>query len=505
MTLVGIDLNATRALAVAGPSLHEFGQIQLDAPYDDLPLALSLEDRTPRVGHAGLALARLRPHSCCCDFLSYLGTDKIWSSNHHHLDADQALTLVFRHLANVLSGLGWTQPSSTGGLALSLPGWMDPTHVTHLTRLAIDSRLPILGTVSAPLAAILASPILAGEMGELLLVIDVDNSALTWSIVERDAGVLRVRLVQPSWGLARGIWIRKLLDGVANRCVRQCRRDPRDNATTEQALFEQLLRVLDTSRHPVVQLNIQGEGWVHHLMLHLDELAAIVANLLRTFVADLESFLREIATIGPLAGVVLTHSAVSLPGLLSALRAKIAQLPSAATNPFDTALIRHTAIHPEEAIHPLAYDALAGVAQHLAVRIHDGEIPRGRLEAVLLGATTTSKEPRLAHNRDTGPARLSYRGQEHTLGQQPFLLGRDPSCSIVFASEQFPHVSAKHCEIVLDRSAILLRDKSRHGTLINDTVVQEQAALTAGDWIRLGPKGPVLRFLGKIDEAKPKR
>ena len=37
----------------------------------------------------------------------------------------------------------------------------------------------------------------------------------------------------------------------------------------------------------------------------------------------------------------------------------------------------------------------------------------------------------------------------------------------------------------------------RYGTLINDRPVQHQSALQPGDWIRLGPNGPVLRFLGQ--------
>jgi hypothetical protein len=43
----------------------------------------------------------------------------------------------------------------------------------------------------------------------------------------------------------------------------------------------------------------------------------------------------------------------------------------------------------------------------------------------------------------------------------------------------------------------MLFDRSREGTLINDAPVEGSALLRAGDWIRLGPDGPLLRFLGQ--------
>ena len=82
-------------------------------------------------------------------------------------------------------------------------------------------------------------------------------------------------------------------------------------------------------------------------------------------------------------------------------------------------------------------------------------------------------------------------------GARPsFSLGRDPGCDLVFESELYPHVSARHCEIIFDRRAYVICDRSRHGTLVNDRPVEQQAPLHSGDWIRLGPRGPVLRFLG---------
>ena len=58
MSLVGMDLNASRARAVAGPSTQKLALLRLDGEHIELPLALSLEGRVPAVGHAGVALTR---------------------------------------------------------------------------------------------------------------------------------------------------------------------------------------------------------------------------------------------------------------------------------------------------------------------------------------------------------------------------------------------------------------------------------------------------------------
>jgi predicted component of type VI protein secretion system len=67
---------------------------------------------------------------------------------------------------------------------------------------------------------------------------------------------------------------------------------------------------------------------------------------------------------------------------------------------------------------------------------------------------------------------------------------------MVFESELYPHVSARHCEILFDRRTYTIWDHSRHGTFVNDHPVSQQS-LYSGDWIRLGPQGPLLRFLGQ--------
>jgi pSer/pThr/pTyr-binding forkhead associated (FHA) protein len=84
-----------------------------------------------------------------------------------------------------------------------------------------------------------------------------------------------------------------------------------------------------------------------------------------------------------------------------------------------------------------------------------------------------------------------------------FVLGWHSECDLVFESDSYPTVSGRHCEIMTERRHYLLRDRSRNGTLVNERPVVHEIILQAGDWIRLGPGGPLLRFLGQsTDQLK---
>jgi pSer/pThr/pTyr-binding forkhead associated (FHA) protein len=79
----------------------------------------------------------------------------------------------------------------------------------------------------------------------------------------------------------------------------------------------------------------------------------------------------------------------------------------------------------------------------------------------------------------------------------PFTLGRQPPCDLVFDGAAYPTVAPRHCEIVQAGAGYTLRDGSRTGTLLNERPVPRSAPLQPGDVIRLGPGGPLLRFLGQ--------
>ena len=122
------------------------------------------------------------------------------------------------------------------------------------------------------------------------------------------------------------------------------------------------------------------------------------------------------------------------------------------------------------------------------------ELPRGGIEVAPLPAPLPA---------EAGQARVQFRNQDYPLRGRVFLMGRQGDCDLVFDSELYPTVSGRHCEIVYERRAYVLRDHSRNGTLINDRPVIGERVLQAGDWIRLGPAGPLVRFLGQsADQLK---
>ncbi len=487
MSLIGLDLNSSRARAVAGPRHHALSGLPLEGDQPELALALSLEGRQVQVGRVGEALARRRPHLACLDFLPHLGSGRTWSGGAHRLDADRALGLFFAALAGRMG--------RNSGVALSLPAYLSDDQLVEARCLASAAKVNVVGTLPAPLAAILAAyGDEAGwpDPGSAILVVDVDGHALTWTVVVRDGNELRLRVVQSSPQLGRGQWLRKLLEGLSYRCVRQSRRDPRESADTEQALYEQLARLIESTPPLVAQLRVQGPGWYHHLSVPGDDLVAMVAPLLRPAIAELDSMLSALRQCGTPAGAVLTSAAAGLPGLAAAVRARIRDVvpPPALPGDEDADLGDLLVARPAgESVQVLPADALARAAHALAVRVHRGDVPPTHLEGIALPAAAGSRA-------DPGRARLSFRGKDHPLSGSPFTLGRDPSCDLVFESELYPHVSARHCEIVFDRRAYLVFDRSRHGTFVNDRPVSQQA-LHSGDWIRLGPQGPLLRFLGQ--------
>src|SRR5581483_3443688 len=100
-------------------------------------------------------------------------------------------------------------------------------------------RLPVLGSVSSALAAALAAYAEQTWSG-LCLVVDADDHALTWSLACVDGAHAAVVGVETVPRLGVRAWKDKLLEAVADRCVRRSRRDPRASAPAEQALYDQL-------------------------------------------------------------------------------------------------------------------------------------------------------------------------------------------------------------------------------------------------------------------------
>jgi hypothetical protein len=354
MTLIGLDLNASRVRAVSGPAGAPPRLLALDG-LAELPLALSLENRRQvQVGAAGLALSRRLPHMACVNFLPWLGEKRQWNAGRHRLDAGQALSLVLEKLQPNLAG--------AEGLVAALPAYLSPPQVAHWNELANRAKLPVWATVAAPLAAGAAGYARQPWTGSGL-VIQADDQALTLALVTVEAGPqpgLLVEQVLPLAGCGLRAWTERLINGIADRCIRQSRRDPRDSGEAEQHLFEQLPAALGTyTRGQVIELGIQAPQWYQHLLLRPEELDAFCASLARQ-AAD---GLRTLLGAGPCAAVIFTPAAARLPGLQAAVLHRVgAQTPGVAL--------------PAEGIAAGAHD-LAGRSQEgiLGPGHHDVKVP----------------------------------------------------------------------------------------------------------------------------------
>jgi hypothetical protein len=350
----------------------------------------------------------------------------------------------------------------------------------------------VCGWVAAPLAATLAAYAEQPWIGPAL-VLDADDHALTWAAVAVEFGQARTFAAQALPHLGLRAWKGRLLDAVADRCVYQSRRDPRDSASAEQSLYDQLDAALDACRRgQVAEFLVYMAQWGQNLLLRPDEVAAACAALVRQALAELRA-LRESLPLGSPPGVVLvTDAAGRLPGLVAALEAtsgaaEAAREPESDCEDFGEGLLEDEVLE-RAPVSVLSPDAVARAACDLAARWQRGELARGPVEVAPL-------PPPLPP--DAGPARVQFRNQDYPLRGKVFLLGRHADCDLVFESELYPTVSARHCEIVYERRTYVLRDRGRHGTLVNERPVVHEIVLQAGDWIRLGPGGPLVRFLGQ--------
>jgi hypothetical protein len=308
MNLIGLDLNTTRARAVQGPEGLTPPLLPLDGPHADLPLAVSMEHRRIDVGRAGLALCRRSPHLACTHFLPHLGANRTWAGGRHRLDVDKALGHVFDRIRPACAG--------AEGLVLALPGYLGRAQVEHLTGIAGKAKLNVLGSTTAPLALALAGHAEQTWTGAAV-VAEVDDHALTWAAVTVAYGQIATAAERRLPLLGVKAWKGRLLDAVADRCIRQSRRDPRDSAPAEQMLYDQLDTAMEAGqRGRLVELVVQTEHWCQNLILRPEEVAGFCAPLVRQAVEELRDLLADAGLYGAARAFLVADAAARLPGLL---------------------------------------------------------------------------------------------------------------------------------------------------------------------------------------------
>jgi len=484
-SLIGLELNSSCVRAVSG-GVGCSQVVSLSDAQPELPLALSLEGRTPEVGVAGFALCRQNPHLACLNFLPHLGDSQEWTAGRHRLDSAKALALAFEQMRG--------RCGSPQGVVVAVPSYLSPAQMGVLAPLAAKAQLPLIGSIPIPLAATLAAYAERTWSG-LGIIVDVDEHALSFSAVSVEGDRVQFLTNELLPQLSQRVWKDRLLNLAADRCVRQTRRDPRDSASAEQLLYDQLDGTLENCRQgQITELAVQGANWCQNLLMRPDEIVDYCTPLVRQALEGMHPLLQM---HGLPSAMLVTFAAGRLPGMVVALEHNFGQpgVTSADDPPTDFGdyLIENGPAGPSS-VHLLSADAIARAAHSLAARFFKRELQRGHLD--------TAPLPQ-AQPPDAGPARLVFRGQEYALNTASFTLGRHSSCSLVFETSVYPTVSSRHCEIAYDRRGYVLIDRSLNGTLVNDRPVVQQIALHPGDWIRLGQGGPLLQFLGQgVDQKK---
>ena len=324
-TVVGLDLNSTRARAATAGQGQSARALSLDSRHAELPLALALDGRIPEVGERGLTLRRKAPHSACVDFLHFLGERRHWGSGRSRVDASRALELVFARLRASLP--------EADTVALALPAYLTREQIDRVPGLAQKAGLPSQLWLSASLAAALSAAAEHPWDGPAL-VLDADDHALTWTAVGAGEGVLRILDVQALPRCGASGWKEALLKAASDRCVRQTRRDPRDSAEAEQSLYDQLDAVLDgCGRGEVVDLVVRMTGLCQNLLVTPEEATTRCAPFVARALAEMNGLLGALPGGAPCRVVLVTASASRLPGLLASLHEAVARWTTAEDEP----------------------------------------------------------------------------------------------------------------------------------------------------------------------------
>lgn len=392
--LLGLDVTSSRIRAIAVAGGHT-NPVPLDSEIDELALFINLEPRTPIIGRTGYSIARKHPHLVCTNFLPQLGQAREWRGSRVTLSPESALVATFEKLRGPIA-------AEADGAVLALPSYLVAPQVKALRELAAKAKLPVAGTASAALA------VAAHRAGLLLkskkppvdgknpdgsawvvpirkpatgpgdvVIVDADEFALSAAVVAVHANEVRLSSLAAWPRLSLKAWKDRLIDALSDRCVRLCRRDPRDSAEAEQVLFEQLDGALDRVRlAQAVTLTVRGEKWYQDLVQQPTDFDAHCTGLIQSAAENLRELLTNAAPAAPPRAVWLTDTAAKLPGLAAAIYQNSAEATEVAVLP---------------------PDAVAEAAAALHARWQAGQLPRVHLDGVIaLEATAKPKaEPRV--------------------------------------------------------------------------------------------------------------
>ncbi len=375
---VGLDITSSRTRGISLAVSGKLRSLQLDEASEELLLFVALDGRTPTVGQAGYALCRKSPHAVCTNFLPALAQPREWRNARHTLTPDSALDLTLGKLRSPVV-------TESEAIVLALPNYLTAAQISKVVAAAARTRLPLKGTAVGPLAiaADRAGSLLAGkpvapevatpewvvplrpraEGPGTVVVIDADEYALSATVILVERDRVRVQALAHWPRFATRVWKDRLLNAVADRCIRLCRRDPRDSADAEQLLYEQLDTALDrVQAGQRVNLTIRTAHWFQDVIQQPEEIKGHCATLARDVADHVRELTESTESATPPRAIWLTHEAGRLPGL---------------------ARMIHMNMPEGTATEVLPPDAMARAAVMLAPQWLAAELPRAHLDATI--------------------------------------------------------------------------------------------------------------------------
>lgn len=330
--IIGVELNASIIrFACWGP--EGFRQIPLQPPAEEMPLCMALHQRHLLYGQAAKALVRTMPHAICDNFLPLLGHSQQWRFGRHCLTAESALEAVLMHLRPV-----WEVQAAP--LTVAVPAYLSSEQVQRLAALFRRAGCPLRAVLLAPLGVAaafvpafyshLSSPTQnslqtlvqyqpALELPQTPIavgIVDVDAFALSAALVgiANDTACLLAFSAWPRLGLSA--WYNRVLDAVADQCIRMCRRDPRDWPEAEQGLFEQIPYALEQCHvGQTIRWLVRTDEWYQELHMVPEELEGYCASLAQTAEQAIRQLMQSMNHSVPLRALWMTSRASRLPGL----------------------------------------------------------------------------------------------------------------------------------------------------------------------------------------------
>jgi hypothetical protein len=261
----------------------------------------------------------------------------------------------------------------------------------------------------------------------------------------------------------------------AARMVQGTRFDPLHIASSEQALFDALPRWLVSLRQQdrIEAAAIDAGGIQYAIEFRATQAANDAAQNYRALASCRHGLRRALAVQ---AAILLTAGAARLPGLIEALQefrdcdvftAKSGQAAQAALGAWNLAAI-------DTSSNTLLLS-----------------LPHNPYHSWL-----PARPAAAPHDDARAATHVVFGGRALSISSDSIVVGTAPAGTQVLPiPSNVAGVSRVHCSLMLQAGHAFVVDHSRHGTFLNDELVENRAIVKVGDRLRLGNPGVELNFV----------